>query len=273
MLPAAVFVVVAVALTWLTAAVCPSPSPESGLLRASLIYAAVVGWQPLAALAIARRVFDQRRRIDYGLRPITPRYSVLSVALAAGVLATAAIVDALVRTPAAAAPTTLDLSWSHTVASVAALSGVVAVLWLQAIAEELGWRGYLLPRLMRTIGPWPGLVVHGALWGICYAPVFLVNGEPERVGAFVVTCALLGVVLGWLRLTSGSIYASAASNAMLTICAGLPLVLQGTSSIASAVFSPIGWLPLLVVIAAIASRASWRAAVVAPSPAVPDYVN
>ncbi len=279
-----VFVLVAIALTWLSAAACSAlvePSPgrtPTGLLRASLVYAAIVGWQPLVAFALVRRVLDRRRRLDYGLRPAATRCSLLSIALAIGMLAAAVAVDA-VLTRASAAPDPLvaiDVSWAHALRSLSAFCGVVAVLWIQAIAEELAWRGYLLPRLMRTLGPWPGLLLHGALWGACYAPAFVVYAgvaSLDRLAAFVVTCGLLGIILGWLRLASGSIYASAASNATLTICAGLPLVLEGTSPSFAAVFQPAGWLPLVVVIVVMASRASWRAAVVVPARALPEHVN
>jgi hypothetical protein len=44
---------------------------------------------------------------------------------------------------------------------------------------------------MAACGPWPGLLVHGALWGICYAPVFVIGGGGgvARAASFVVTCA------------------------------------------------------------------------------------
>lgn len=259
----AVFLVLAFLLTWGTAALVDAH--PTTLLGASLAYAAVVGWPPLVAMWLAQRVAHDERALDRGRRPAPPRFSVLSIAAPLVLLAAAALVDG------ARAPAAIDVP-PDLLAAITALCGVIAVLWLQAIAEELAWRGYLLPRLMRRLGGWPGLLVHGALWGVCYAPVFLV-GDRSRIASFVVTCGLLGVLLGWLRLASRSIYASAASNATLTICAGLPLALHGARAPLGAVFEPIGWVPMLVAIALIAARSSLRAAIAVPERRIPEHVN
>ncbi len=39
-----------------------------------------------------------------------------------------------------------------------------------ALGEELGWRGYLFPRLLR-LGTVPALVVSGVVWGVWHAPL------------------------------------------------------------------------------------------------------
>jgi membrane protease YdiL (CAAX protease family) len=190
----------------------------------------------------------------------------------------AAMVEAMLGGPSGA-PTgpTSTPSWSSTVLTVGAFAAVLAVLWIQALAEEIAWRGYLLPRLMEALGSWPGVLLHGFLWGICYAPIFLVGdrsgGGALRIASFTVTCALLGVVLGWLRLASGSIAASATVNATLTICAGLPLVLRGFPSLLGSVFTPAGWIPMALVIAVIAARPALRAMVITPARPLPDYLN
>ena len=147
-----------------------------------------------------------------------------------------------------------------------AFAVIVTLLWLQAVIEELAWRSYVLPRLMRAFGTWPGLVAHGVLWGLCYAPLF----QSVR---YLVTCALLGTLLGWLRLVTRSIYASAAANATLTICAGLPLILVGEESRFSAAFEPAGWLPMLVVITFIILHRPSREAVTIPWRWMPEHLN
>jgi len=38
-----------------------------------------------------------------------------------------------------------------------------------AIGEELGWRGFLLPRLLH-LGQWPAILISGIVWGIWHAP-------------------------------------------------------------------------------------------------------
>jgi membrane protease YdiL (CAAX protease family) len=276
-----VFVGITLVLTWATSALVMGAwsshgAPTTRLLRASLLYAAVVGWQPLLALWLVRRFVD-RAFVDHSRRTISPRYTWFAIALPILLLVSATFVDVLVGASRTAADTRqLAVDGSDVVVAVAAFLGVLAVLWMQACVEELAWRGYVLPRLMEVTGPWPGLFLHGVLWGACYAPVFLVgNGDVQllRMAGFVVTCGLLGVLLGWLRLASGSIAASATCNATLTICAGLPLVLQGVSPLFGAVFEPAGWLPMLVLVILIAVRAPWRAAVAIPRGRVPEHLN
>lgn len=256
------FVATTFLLTWGTAALVPARA--TSLLDASIAYAVVVGWPPLVALWLAQTTIRDQRALDRGRRVATPPFSVISIVAPLVLLAIATLV-AGVRPARLDAPPDLG-------ASVSAYVAVVAVLWLQAIAEELAWRGYLLPRLMRRLGNWPGLVAHGVLWGACYAPIFLV-GDRSRIASFVVTCGLLGVLLGWVRLASRSVYASAASNATLTICAGLPLVLQGAPSPFGALFEPIGWLPMLLAIGVIAAHSSLRAAIALPERPLPEHVN
>lgn len=251
-------------------------APTTRLLHASLLYAAVVGWQPLVALLLVRRLLD-RRFVDHGQRTISRRFTWFSIAIPIGLLGGAALVDVVVISPGTrVADVQLAGDGADVLLAVCAFVGVVAVLWMQAIVEELAWRGYVLPRVMEALGPWPGLFVHGVLWGGCYAPVLLIgNGDAQflRMAGLVVTCGLLGIVLGWLRLASGSIAASAACNATLTICAGLPLVLQGVSPPLGAVFEPAGWLPMLLLVFLIAIRSSLRVAIAVPRQRIPEHLN
>ncbi|MEU0488022.1 CPBP family intramembrane glutamic endopeptidase [Nocardiopsis sp. NPDC006139] len=94
-----------------------------------------------------------------------------------------------------------------------------------AFGEELGWRGYLLPRLL-PLGVWPALAVSGAVWGLWHAPQLLIQYlhggfDGAQVALFLVFCVVAGVVIGWFRLASGSVWpavlAHGANNALNTI--------------------------------------------------------
>ena len=55
--------------------------------------------------------------------------------------------------------------------TVAALTIAPFFNSLFTLGEELGWRGFLLPRLIRCgMGQWTALVVSGTIWGIWHAP-------------------------------------------------------------------------------------------------------
>ncbi len=94
-----------------------------------------------------------------------------------------------------------------------AFLGTLALVVGQAFTEEIGWRGYFLPRAMERFGRWGGLVIHGAVWGLWYAPVLFFSSHGQlawfdsiaRSLGFVLSCVLLGTLLGWLRLASRSV--------------------------------------------------------------------
>ncbi|CAL9529164.1 hypothetical protein SUDANB121_04020 [Nocardiopsis dassonvillei] len=94
-----------------------------------------------------------------------------------------------------------------------------------AFGEELGWRGYLLPRLL-PLGVWPALAVSGVVWGLWHGPQLLIQYlhggfDAAQVALFLVFCVVAGVVIGWFRLASGSVWpavlAHGANNALNTI--------------------------------------------------------
>lgn len=136
-----------------------------------------------------------------------------------------------------------------------------------AFGEEFGWRGYLLPRLQERFGFWPGLVGHGAIWGFWHAPLIFLTGynyakHPELgVPLFVVFCALFGVLLGWLRLKSNSVFVPTVAHASLNALAGLPLIVLAPgldAAIGGVLWSPIGWIVLAAAIAALVRTGQLR---------------
>ena len=251
------------------------------LLAASFFYALTMGWQPLAAVWIVRRWVEPRGFLDQGLKPA--RHSFLAVATVAPLaLAGAAVLVAwglhawglvpLTEPSSALAPHPVEApALSQAVRVTAAFACSLLLVWGQALAEEVGWRGYFLVRLMERIGPWKGLLLHGLMWGLWYAPplLFATQGltrAPLRGTTFVLTCALLGALLGWLRLASRSVVPATVANAILTLCAGLPLLLQGTEvGLRGAAYAPPGWLPMAAVLAVLA-LGRWRGAVAVPAP-------
>jgi membrane protease YdiL (CAAX protease family) len=150
----------------------------------------------------------------------------------------------------------------------AALTLAVPLNALFAFGEEFGWRGYLLPRLMQRLGPWPGVLAHGAIWGFWHAPLILLlgynyPGHPVAgVGLFTVTGVLGGVLMAWLQLASRSVVPPTIAHAAFNACAGLPfLLLRGVDpAIGGVAYSPIGWLALAGAIALVARHPAFRQA-------------
>lgn len=264
------------------------------LFTTSLLYAVTMGWQPLVATWVVRRWIDPPDHMDLGLRPARPIFSVVGGAAALGfVIAALALAWALSHlgglgglgfgaalhgsAEAAAPPAALPRPEASALVTLPLIFFcTLALLWLQAFTEEVSWRGYFLPRAMERLGRWPGLLLHGAVWGAWYAPVLFftsygTSSSPhhgaDSLGkslAFVVTCALVGTLLGWLRLASRSLVPVIVANVALTLAAGLPYVVHGIDAgLRAAVFGPAGWALCALAIAALA-RSRFRLAVQTP---------
>lgn len=80
---------------------------------------------------------------------------------------------------------------------------------IPAFGEELGWRGYLLPKLL-PLGESKALVISGIVWGLWHAPFVILLGfhypMHRAVDAIIFTAIvmLFGIYVGYLRLASGS---------------------------------------------------------------------
>ena len=124
-----------------------------------------------------------------------------------------------------------------------------------ALGEELGWRGFLLPRLL-PLGQWRAIGLSGVIWGVWHAPAILQgHNYPNRpvAGVFmmIVFCVLLGAILSWLYLRTRSPWAPALAHGSLNAIAGLPLLfLTGVDiSMGGTLTSIIGWIPLALFVA------------------------
>lgn len=251
------------------------------LLAASSLYGGTMGWQPLVAALAVNRWFIRRDAPDSGARPAPPRFALLGIAGPLALMIASATIGWLAaRVPGGASAPMLALAEPEVARAIPspalaallflALALTIAVLYLQCFSEEYGWRGFFLAMLMREIGPRRGLVLHGAIWGLWYAPPFLLAGDQIHRGAlrcvaFVFTCTLLGVTLGWLRLASKSIMPAVFANGLLTISCGLPFILQNVDvGLRGAAYTPLGWLPLIGV-GLVLLFGKWRAVIATPS--------
>ena len=116
------------------------------------------------------------------------------------------------------------------VASQAALGVTLApfINMLFTMGEELGWRGFLLPRL-EPLGQWKAVLLSGLIWGVWHAPAVaqgLNYPEYPVAGMFmmIVFCILLGTILAWLYFTTRSPWSAALAHGSVNAIAGLPIL-------------------------------------------------
>jgi uncharacterized protein len=88
-----------------------------------------------------------------------------------------------------------------------------------ALGEEIGWRGFLAPRLTTRFGFKAGALITGAIWAAWHLPlVFFADYNNTAPSWFGVTCFValmlgMSVIMAWLRLNSGSLWTAAVFHA------------------------------------------------------------
>ncbi|WP_232666368.1 CPBP family intramembrane glutamic endopeptidase [Pseudonocardia sp. TRM90224] len=101
------------------------------------------------------------------------------------------------------------------VAAVLAFLGALVVgmiIWLPMFfGEELGWQGYLFPRLL-PLGRWRALVLTSAVVALWHLPTLAMGGQYpghtllESAVYMLIGATLLVPILCWLRIRTGSVW-------------------------------------------------------------------
>ena len=117
-----------------------------------------------------------------------------------------------------------------------------------ALGEELGWRGYLLPKLCQSMSPNRAILVSGVIWGLWHAPM-VAMGHNYGVGyptapwggilAMVGFCIVTGAFLSYLTIRTQNVFPAAFGHGALNAFAAAPVYF-----VASGVYNPfVGPLP------------------------------
>ena len=119
-----------------------------------------------------------------------------------------------------------------------------------ALGEEIGWRGYALPRLQTGRSALSASLILGPIWALWHLPLWL-TGAPGRTpilyAAFVVSVIALSVILTWVYNSTGG---SLLLVVLLHATANLPLTLL-LEPLGSRAMVPFMFYVALMVVAAI----------------------
>lgn len=94
------------------------------------------------------------------------------------------------------------------------ISPLVLPVHVFALGEEIGWRGYLLPNLLKIMGQRNAVLLHGLLWGLAHAPLIYFGfnygadywGVPwSGILMMTLVCVVLGAWLAYVTIQSESI--------------------------------------------------------------------
>jgi membrane protease YdiL (CAAX protease family) len=206
----------------------PVPSPLGAAILTLLAWAiAISGWMlllpdagPAFSLAvglcvgfggvgtIAARSVPPPAELRLGLRGLALRFA-LPIALVLPAIVLASELDNLVRPlfPELPLPEVAeDVTRDPEVARLAALEFVITLVLLRPVLEEFFFRGVVQQGLVAALGPVAGVIQTALLSGLASGGLALPFG-PDRAASAGVQAAFLGVVLGLLRHTSGSLLA------------------------------------------------------------------
>ena len=137
-----------------------------------------------------------------------------------------------------------------------ALGGILNLI--PSLGEEWGWRGYMMPRLLKTMKPLPALLTGGVIWGLWHAPLIALGhnygtGYPGYpwvgIAAMCVFCVVFGILLTWVTEKTGSVIPAAVAHGAFNGIAGIGAYLTadgGNRFVGPLPTGIIGSLPLIL---------------------------
>ena len=208
--PVATFFVLAFAITWVVWV--PRAAASQGLLASDLpiVVGQVWSWGPAIAALLAASLTGGRAAVrELGARLVRWRvgrqwYLVVLVGPAAFSFVVAGLYTLLLGGSwSAAAPQAFDRG-------VLALVPIFVVLALtDGMGEEVGWRGYALPRLLARHSALGASLLLGVLWALWHLPLFWTEGYPlyqSPIWLLFVDLPAQAIIYTWIfQHTRGSV--------------------------------------------------------------------
>jgi hypothetical protein len=91
------------------------------------------------------------------------------------------------------------------------------------LCEELGWRGFALPRLLERFSPFNASLILGVMWGVWHLPSFFVGGMEQNemsIPLFLLNAIFLSIFVTWVFLhTRGSVLIAVLIHFSVNFCA------------------------------------------------------
>ncbi|XBQ16041.1 MAG: CPBP family intramembrane glutamic endopeptidase [Oceanicaulis sp.] len=244
----AVFLIVAFGSSWAIAwGLQATGGPEAAGAMTALWFLAFMFGPAIGAL-VAAGLFDRDRFLQaLSLRPIRWKAVIVWVLLGwaiAIVLVIAALGVTLLVLGQPPADAAARLAEQVQAQGVELPMSAEALLWLTILVnvpigivintilitanEELGWRGWLQPRLKR-LGFWPVSIVIGVIWGLWHAPIILMgHNYPGMgwtgVGLMVVFTTLVSPYYTLVRERSGHVVPAGALHGAMNATAAVGIL-------------------------------------------------
>lgn len=252
---------------------------ETGALAEACISAAM--FAPALAAFLVIRLVEPGGRVRDALALRWPRPwrrgvrdCLLGLAVPAGLTVAALALGSATGTYPLA-----ELRWGPFLGWLGGMAVQVAVSLPLFFGEELGWQGYLFPRLARGGGARlvTAYLLTGCAFALWHLPTLLMGGQyPGRpwyvsVPAMLLSCTLVLPIFTWLRLRSDSVLPAVLAHAFVST-ASVGMVKQFAAP--DAALDPLhmgltgwpGWLAMGALVAVLAATGRLRVPTTTPSP-------
>ena len=253
--PLAAFVGLTYAISWtiwlsLIVSSTSIASPAGGVLNAE----AIAG-PSIAAMVVAIMLGGTQLRdlvAGLSLDRLSTRWVVTALVLPLGMVALAILVA-------------VTFFGTNAPAFSVAIGGTIAVEFVRIfflggpLGEEIGWRGFALPRLQATRTAFDASVLLGVIWGLWHIPLYFVSGTGQfetvragtdpafAIGGFVGWTIGLSVLFTWLyNQTRGSLLVVMLFHAAVNLAVFLPALL-GSTGVVSLLNVAVTWFVALIV--------------------------
>ncbi len=119
-----------------------------------------------------------------------------------------------------------------TIGQVVILGPVVNII--PTLGEELGWRGYLLPKLLQVTTQRKAVLISGFIWGFWHLPVIVMGhnygtaykGYPYLgIIGMIVFCMVIGIIEGYATIELNSVIPAAMIHSTINAGAALPVIM------------------------------------------------
>jgi membrane protease YdiL (CAAX protease family) len=185
---------------WLTAAALAGPGDVGVFGVRGPVFLFGVFAPGLVALALTARAAGRagvgRLLGRIGRWRVGVRWYVFAIGYFAAIKLAAALIH---RVATGAWPRFGDTSWALL------LGAVLVSTWVQA-GEELGWRGYALPRLAEHLGLGGASILLGGMWALWHLPLFFLpatGSTGQSFPIYLLQVTALSVAMAWLYWKTG----------------------------------------------------------------------
>lgn len=183
----------------------PSRRPRFGSL--TLVAVVLGGFGPLVAAALVTWLVGESLRAWAGqvLRwRVHPGWYLIAVALPVGTFAATIGGSVALGTPVEQAEALQQVPLSAL--PLLFVLNMAFVFVLGGGQEELGWRGFALPRLLARGNAVTASLVIGAVWAVWHLPLFMLGGTSQfgdAFGPYAISLLALSIVFTWLYRATG----------------------------------------------------------------------